>query len=286
MADDVNRKTAEVSTRPRSTSLPAGSASRAERARRTAYRSRFAIIYLALAALAGAALGTAVVLVGRGSPAPAPSWSQWQPEGSAERRAAQIADRVSSSYRLTESAPLATAIAGPPSAPTADGSLLRMRAIIVRPQVSRGQQEADDNKAYDARGSMMYLLCSGVGSTCSYSAETGTPAVYALLRRQALELSLYTFEYVDGVDTVVVVLPSREGQQLGNAVFLERSDVRRELSRPLAETLSAPTTPDVGAIPAEELRTIDRITRPRLYTYQYDAAADGSPIMILTPALA
>jgi hypothetical protein len=106
------------------------------------------------------------------------------------------------------------------------------------------------------------------------------------VRRQALELSLYTFKYVRDIESVVVLLPNRTGQQQpGTAVFLERADVRHELSEPLAETFSSPVTPDIGEIPAEELRSIERITRPRLYAYQYDSAADGSPIMILTPAL-
>jgi hypothetical protein len=288
VADDVSRKTADVAAPQRTASAgSAASASRAERARRTAYRGRFAIIYLVLAGVAGAAVGATIVLVGRGSPAPAPPWSDWQPEGSAERRAVQIADRISGSYRLSDEArsPLVSALAGPPSAPTADGSLVRMRAIVVRPQTARGQQEADDNEYFDAGKSMMFLLCSGVGRSCSLSAVSGTPEVYALLRRQALELALYTFTYVDDIETVVVVLPNRVGQQVANAVFIERTDVRRELADPVIETLTAPTTPDVGAISSEERRVVDRITRPRLYTYQYDAAADGSPVMILTPAL-
>jgi hypothetical protein len=286
MADDVNRKTAEVTTRSRASSGTAAPASRAERARRTAYRGRFAVIYLLLAGLAGAAVGTAVVLASRGSPAPAPPWSDWQPEGSAERRAAQIADRIAGQYRLPSGAPLTSALAGPPSAPAADGTLVRMRAIIVRPQTSRGQQEADDSEAYDARDSMMYVLCGGTGAACSIPAGRATPEFYGLVRRQALELSLYTFKYVPSIESVVVVLPSSTGQQQpGTATFLQRADVRHELSQPLVETLSSSVTPDVGKIPAEELRSIERITRPRLYTYQYDAAADGSPVMILTPAL-
>jgi hypothetical protein len=287
VADDVSRKTADIAPPQRTVSAgPAGSASRAERARRTAYRGRFAIIYLVLAGVAGAALGATIVLVGRGSPEPAPPWSDWQPEGSVERATAQIADRIPDSYRLPDRAPLTSALAGPPSAPTGDGTLVRMRAIIVRPQTSRGQQEADDSEGFDARDSMMYVLCSGTGSACSIPAERATPEFYGLVRRQALELSLYTFKYVRDIESVVVLLPNRTGQQQpGTAVFLERADVRHELSEPLAETFSSPVTPDIGEIPAEELRSIERITRPRLYAYQYDSAADGSPIMILTPAL-
>jgi len=57
---------ATASTRPES---------RAERARRLAYRNRFAGFYIALAIVAGAGVGALLVLVSRGSPAPAPAWS-------------------------------------------------------------------------------------------------------------------------------------------------------------------------------------------------------------------
>jgi hypothetical protein len=81
------------------------------------------------------------------------------------------------------------------------------------------------------------------------------------------------------------VLPQDNPQLPPTAVFLERSNVSPELSRPLDETLPAPIVPDIGGITADELTTIDRLTRPHLYSYQYDSAQDGSPMMVLTPAL-
>jgi hypothetical protein len=201
---------------------------------------------------------------------------------------AQIADRISTAYRLPDGAPLTTALAGPPSAPTSDGTLVRMRAILVRPQTARGQQEADDSDVFDARTSMMFVMCSGTGSACSVPAERATPEFYELVKREVLELSLYTFKYVRGVESVVALLPNRVGQQQqqpATAIFLQRSDVKEELTRPLAETFGSPVAPDVGSIPAEEVRSIERVTRPRLYTYQYDSASDDTPVMILTPTL-
>jgi hypothetical protein len=259
--------------------------SRADRARRLAYRGRFSSLYLALAVFAGAAIGTFVVLVGRGSPAPAPPWSDWEPTGSADRRVAQIADHVARTYRFPDGDQLVSAVAGPPSAPTQDGTLVRMRAIIVRPQTARGQAEASDVDVIDARNSMMYILCGLGGRGCAITKGKATPERHALLRREALELALRTFKGADDVSSVVVLLPPRPDQQIATAVFLERSDVGAELSQPLDETLTASTVPGIGEIPADEQATIDRVTRPRLYTYQYDSAQDGSPLMVLTPAL-
>ena len=95
MADDVMKRSAADAPSPTPGVVPATTTarpeSRAERARRVAYRGRFAVIYFLLAVVAGAAVGTFVVLLQRGSPAPAPPWSEWKPEGSAERRAARSA---------------------------------------------------------------------------------------------------------------------------------------------------------------------------------------------------
>src|SRR4029450_12712377 len=99
VADDVMGKAAAdakpVTAKAVGPAVAARPESRADRARRLAYRSRFAVLYVLLAVIAGAGVGALLVLVGRGSPAPAPAWSAWEPTGSTERRAAQIAAHVS-----------------------------------------------------------------------------------------------------------------------------------------------------------------------------------------------
>ena len=285
MADDVIRaSTPETQATVAAPAVPARTPSRAERARRTVYRGRFALLYLLLAAVAGAAVGATIVLIDRGSPAPAPAWSSWKPTGSAERREAQIADHISSKYRLPSGNQLATVIAGPPTATTSDGTTVLLRAFAVRPDTSKGQAEASDIAVVNTSGSVAYALC-GLGTACSIAEGKPSAARLALLRREALELALYTFKYAGSVNSVLVLLPPRPDLKAATAVFLERSDVHHELSQPLAQTLTVPLTPGVGEISGNELATIDRITRPRLYTYSYTQSPDGSPIMVLSPVL-
>ena len=63
MADDVIRaSTPETQATVAAPAVPARTPSRAERARRTVYRGRFALLYLLLAAVAGAAVGATIVL--------------------------------------------------------------------------------------------------------------------------------------------------------------------------------------------------------------------------------
>jgi hypothetical protein len=259
--------------------------SRADRARRLAYRSRFAAFYVLLAVIAGAGVGALLVLVGRGSPAPAPAWSAWEPTGSTERRAAQIADHVADPYRLPSGKALvAVTYGGPPTVTGPDGSTFQVRALAIQPDTSAGQAESSDIDTVNANSTVMYTLC-GLGTACAIQEGKATVARGQLLRREALELSLYSFKYLNGIDSVLVLLPPRPDGQAATAVFLEKRDVRPQLSHPLNETLTAPLTPGIGEIKEDERHVIDRLTRSRLYGYSYLQAQDGSPVMVLTPAL-
>jgi hypothetical protein len=289
VADDVMGKAAAdakpVSANGVGATVSERAETRGERARRLAYRSRFAVFYVVLAVVAGAGVGALLVLVSRGSPAPAPAWSAWEPTGSAERRAAQIGDHVGGEYRLPSGKALvAVTYAGGPVVTGPDGSSFQVRAIAVRPDTTGGRAEADDIDTVNAASTIMYTLC-GLGTSCSIAEGKPTVARGQLLRREALELALYSFHYLDGVDSALVLLPPRPDGKAATAVFLERGDVRPELGRPLDQTLTAPLTPSVGEIRADEQGVIERTTRSRLYEYSYLQAQDGSPVMVLTPAV-
>ena len=285
MAKDVMGKAAGAGAPPAATTGGALVAppSRAERARQVAYRNRFAFLYVLLAIIAGAGIGAFLVLVGQGGPEPAPAWSDWSPTGSTERREAQIAEHVAATYRLPSGKQLAAVTySGPPTATGPDGSSFQVRAIAVRPDTG-GVAESSDIEAVDASKSVMYTLC-GLGNACSIADGKPSVARHQLLRREALELALYSFKYLDGIDSALVLLPPRPDGQAATSVFLTRSDVAQALGRPLVETYPSATTPGIGAIPSEERRVVDAATLGRLYGYSYVQAQDGSPVMVLTPA--
>jgi hypothetical protein len=261
-------------------------ATRSDRARRSAYRTRFAAVYLALAVVAGAAIGALIVLLARPEPAPEPAWSAWQPSGSTDARVRQIASYVSSQYRLASGRPLAVATVEAPPRVTisADQPDLPVKQIVIQPDTSEGQQEASDVTVVDGDSTVVFKLC-GLGQDCSISEGTASPDRYTLLRREALELALYTFKYVDDVDAVTVMLPPPPGAESPpTAVYLRRGDVRSELGKPLRQTLSA-GAPPLGQIPATELQTLNRITLPRLYNFQYTQAQDLSAVLVLDPVV-
>ncbi len=258
--------------------------SRRDRARHAAYRGRFGLLYLVLAVVTGAAVGAFVVLLTRPDAAPAAKWSTWVPTGSDSAKAKQIAARISKGYHLDNGQQLAAALVGPPqvAAGGTGGGDIPVRAIAIRPDTSTGKQEESDISIIDTQGSLMIILC-GLGQNCSIKGGKPSEARHALLQRQALELALYTFKYVHDVKAITVFLPPRpNGQATGTSVFLRKSDVSKELSRPLSRTIG-PVPPKIGKMPHAELSVLNRVTRPRLYTYEYQQAQDGSAVLVLDP---
>ena len=228
--------------------------------------------------MVGAGVATFVILLDRSAPPDAAAWSAWEPNGSPEASAKQIADHVSKGYRLPSGNQLAIALVGPPEVQD-----VAVRAIAVKPDTSTGQAEEDDIDVVDAEKSVMYILC-GLGDRCSIKEGKPTEERHQLLRREALELSLYTFKYLKDVDSVVVFLPPRPDAEIGSSVFLKKSEVDDELRRPLRQTLVRPDPPALGEIDDIELGHIDRLTRPRVFQYEFQQAQEGSAILVLTPA--
>ena len=223
MADDVTPAMPPPEPEPSSCSPD-----RQERARQSSYRLRFGLIYVFLAAVVGAGVGSFIVLASEGEQQAAPAWSAWQPKGSTMAKVRQIADRIPKAYRTENGAQLTVSLAGPLSVPTPQGEV-PVRAVFVRPDTSKGLAEEDDIAVYPGNAVVSFGLC---GTRSKEQCEVGSKVSseqQTLLRRQALELSLYTLKYVDGIDSVVVFMPPEAKSQ--STVFLRRSDVTDELDR-------------------------------------------------------
>lgn len=260
-----------------------GPASRTDRARSAAYRARFTIVYSTLALVAGIGIAIFVVLVVRPEPAPPAQWSTWRPAGSDTAEARQIADRVAKSYHLQSGQQLVAALASAPKVSGASGDV-PVSTIAIRPDTSTGKKEESQIDIVPAASSLQYVLC-GLGTGCSIKGGKASEARHALLRREALELALYTFKYVDGIDSVSVFLPPRpDGKAAATSVFLRKSDVQSQLSRPLVESIE-PATPAIGTMSKQELALVNRITEPRLYSYEYQQAQDGSAVLVYAPVV-
>jgi hypothetical protein len=273
MADDVTPAAA-----PEPPLLP----NRQERARRSSYRLRFGAIYIFLAAVLGAGIGSFVVVASQGEPAPEPAWSAWQPTGSRQAKVRQIADHVPKAYKNDDGSQLTVSLASSLAVPTEQGDV-PVRAIVVRPDVSKGLAEEDDIATYSSKDVVSYGLCGADSKQqCEIASGVSSPERFTLLRRQALELSLYTLKYVDDVNSVIVFMPPSQKGQSNGSIFLRRRDVADELQHPISSLL--PTKrPRVGALTSLEEGQIIRLTESRTYAAQVQPLPDGNPVLVLTP---
>jgi hypothetical protein len=253
---------------------------RSERARRSSYRFRFGIIYVLLAAVVGAGIGSFIVLATGADKPDEPAWSAWQPKGSKVAKVRQIADRIPKAYRAENGSQLTVSLVSPLSVPTAQGNV-PVRSVFVRPDTSKGLAEEDDIAVYPGGSIVSFGLC-GTQSKEQCEVLPSSADRETLLRRQAIELSLYTLKYVDDVDSVMVFMPPSPKSESSSTVFLRRADVADELDHPLSSLL--PTAkPTVGALNSLEEGQILRLTQTRTYAAEVQASPDGSPILILSP---
>jgi hypothetical protein len=244
-------------------------------ARRAAYRGRFLAAYLVLGVVAGIAGAGAIVLFTGAERAGSSDWAEWQPVGSESTYAQQIADHVGRRYRLPGGDQIVGVVAGPPQVQG-----VSVEAVAIE---APNATSTDDIEVVRTEDSFMYLLC-GLGDACAVREGRPTEERHRFLRRQALELSLYTFTYLD-VDSVIVLLPPPAADQTANAtaLFLERKDFRFELGQPLAETISDPEAAALIEVPEQETVKVDRLTRPFLFKYEFQPLQNQTAVLLLSP---
>lgn len=250
--------------------------------RRRTYGVHFAVAYFVLAAILGAAVGGFVVLVDRKDSAKT-EWSAWAPNGSADERVEKITNHVASKYRLPSGNQLVGVLAQPPSI-VRDGQQLPIRGFgFATPSPTTGRP----NVAFArADGSVEYILC-GMGSTdCSIGEDEATPERLRLLKREALELALYTFRYVDGVESIFALLPPKPGDEPSLGLYFKRSDLADELEHPIRRTLPATPPHVVDRMSPIEQTVVSRLTAKNFFRFQYQQVSDGSYVLVLAPARA
>jgi hypothetical protein len=246
-------------------------------ARALGLKSRFAIAYLLLGAAAGAGLGAFIVIQKKDAPKPSFAWSSWKPlAGSREAQVFEIAAHVGSGYRLASGDQMTAVKIG---APKGDGSV---RAIGV--PKNNQPQTLDDFARYDGSKSVIYRLC-GAARNCSISEGKPTVSRGTVLRREALELALYTMKY-EPIDNVLVFFPpGTRKSKLSLALFFHRKDLSGRLARPLRTTLPQATPPVPGKMAYTEEQTVDALTTSAVYRFITIGDAPGfGELLVLQPA--
>ena len=228
-------------------------------------------------------------------------WSAWRPTASDGIAAAtQIADHVGPKYKGTDGKQLVAVRAGGLEIASLPLS------IALRSAAPGGKIEL-----FEGPG-VIYTL-NGLGERGSIRSGKPSEARHLFLRREALELALYTFKYIDDVENVVVLLPPRKtdteatgkpsasgtpaaaaapsgtatgatgecGVTQTQAVFFRPSDLRESLDIPLGFTVPDETPTATVLAKGPEALKIEAMTHPRLYLASFTQSQDARAFLVL-----
>jgi hypothetical protein len=241
----------------------------------TGQRHVFRLAYGALALAFWLSVAGFVLLIARPNHSKPVAWSAWKPDTQGLLGAREIGLRVAAHYKDTNGAQL---VAVQPHGAQVQG--LRLEAIGVRRLASGGQIDPYIGM-YKTDGTLIYAFC-GLQTNCGLQADN-TDALQRTLRRAALELSLYSFKYLKGVDQVVSLVQSVKAGGT-SAVFLRKADLGPELRHPLRDTLPLARAPNVGSGDPKEAPVIDALTSTNTFPAHFEPLPDGDAILVLDVA--
>ncbi len=297
-----------------STALPksaTGSRWRSEPGSGSPYARKFRTVTAVLVGLAvGAVVIAVAVAAGGRKDSSTVAWSSWAPSDTGTLGARDIADYVGPFYRISPVDQLAVvtvvnlqsaAALAAAQAAAANGNSPAPSSglqVVVRPN------PASTSVSTLSGNTIAYDLCGIGGKNCAIGVGQPSTARMLLLRREALELALYTFRYIGGVQNVVAILPpshpaqtsilsktppspagaSTAAKPINIAVLFVRPELQPLLRHPLSSILPEAVTPTVAEIAsAPEAGLIDQVTARGLFSEQLQQAQDGSSLIVLNP---
>jgi hypothetical protein len=260
----------------------------------------------AMGVLVGLAIGalavTAVILIDGSKSSPSVKWSDWQPSDSGITGAREIADHVAPLYRISGTnqlavvtvVSLANSAAAQAAAQTGTSSHVSGLQVAVQPDSS------SSSLSLLSGNTIAYNLCGLGSSNCSIGVGAPSANRLLLLKREALELALYTFKYISGTANVVAILPpghvvssctlcSKPNQHatvkpVNIALLFLHDELSPWLSAPLSQTLPEQFPPTVDQMPnAPEAGLVEQITARGLFTENIEQAQDGTNLLVLKP---
>ena len=264
---------------------------------------KFRIATAALVALAIVAIVVAVTVLSGGSRAASSSapWSDWQPPDSGTLSARDIANHIAPLYRISGVNQLAVVtvvnLANPNVTSSSTGATTSGLQVAVRADPS------SSTVSLLGGNTIAYNLCGIGGSACAIGIGAPSANRLLLLRREALELALYTFKYIGGTQNVVAILPpgrtstsctgicstppgKTTSKPIDIAVLFVRNELGPWLGQPINNTLQEipPSVPELSLwVQTPEAGLVDQITAPGLFSEQLVQAQDGSNLIVLDP---
>ncbi|HET9719940.1 MAG TPA: hypothetical protein VFP55_07690 [Solirubrobacteraceae bacterium] len=266
------------------------------------HAGKFRLVTGILLGIGVAALALAVALAsqsgvrsGRSQP-----WSPWAPSTGGKLGATEIAEHVAPYYRLTAATQLDVVTLINLANPNAQGTGTSSGLTVA---INTGTPGSTSSLSLLGGSTIAYNLCGTGGHDCQLP---GAPSAgrMLLLRREALELALYTFKYIGGASNVICVLPpgrtqvastlsshlpsakspASTSQPVTVAVVFLRQELQPWLNQPLSSTLSQ-YPPLVSELPlwqkTSEAGLVDQITARGLFSEQIESQQTGGNLLVL-----
>jgi hypothetical protein len=270
------------------------------------YSARFQFLLGALLAVGAAAVALLIaVLAGGGKDdntialRNGPAWSSWRPTATGVDAAEQIAKHVGHQYRLPNGKQLVLA----------EGGALQIAGLPVTIAIQQPVTQGGDIDVVDDGVGVMYRLCGFNANSISTDCKivSGRPSTNRamLLRREALELALYSFRYLGVSETVVLLPPTIDtnaasataqstsadattDSTTSTALLFRRSqpDVQQALAHPLHKTLAAETPSVNGVKRSPDATVVRELTRTKAYKFKFqESNQDARAFLLLAPIL-
>jgi hypothetical protein len=257
------------------------------------FRTRFGFVVGALLGIGVAAAVAFFVVLG--SPARqdgvqlADHWSRWYPPSrDVVAAASAIANHVQTAYKRDDGKQLVS-VHGGPLYVLNQGTPIPFGIKLL----------PSDGTILDLGSNGVFYTLTGTGKGGEITGEKASAARHRLLRREALELALYSFRYVDNITMFVALLPetspkasakakkgkaakamAKAAPQL-QAVFFRPGDLKHELQTPLSATLNPLRKLQPKTLAPAESERIDKLTESNLFLARFQPQPDGQLYLLL-----
>ncbi len=239
--------------------------------RHSSYSPRFQFLTGALVAIGIAAVaGITIAIVGI-SPGgdDGPAWSGWKPAKGGIQGASEIADHIGAQYR--EKGKQLVKV---------EANDISYKGIPLTVALRKSAEQGGAIQVHDEKG-VLFQMC-GLGTNCAIDVGKPSKERAFLLRREGLELALYTLHYLKDVKQVVVLIPATPGKAQTVALYFTRQAVKPELDRPITASL-VPSPPSIKTVTlSPDAALVGQATDPYLFSLMGSSFNDRG-FLVLDP---